>query len=32
MTAVITPVTAMQPNLEVRKRLAAVELYASGNA
>jgi hypothetical protein len=32
MTLVIPPATAMQPNPEVRKRLAAIELSASGNA
>jgi precorrin-6B methylase 1 len=32
MTVVIPPATAMQPNPEVRKRLAAIELSASGNA
>ena len=32
MTVVIPPATAMQPNPEVRKRLAEIELSASGNA
>jgi hypothetical protein len=31
MTAVIPPARAMQPNPEVRKRLAAIELSAGGN-
>jgi len=32
MTLLIPPATSMQPNPEVRKRLAAIELSASGNA
>jgi uncharacterized protein YabN with tetrapyrrole methylase and pyrophosphatase domain len=32
MTAVIPPATVMQPNLEIRKRLAAIDQSASGNA
>jgi len=32
MTVVIPPATAMQPNPEVRRRLAAIQLSSSGNA
>jgi precorrin-3B methylase len=32
MTVVIPPATAMQPNPEVRKRLAAIQMSSSGNA